>query len=334
MKIQDIANLAGVSSATVSRVINQSGYVKSETQKKIRKIIKEYNFKPNAVARSLSKNESSTIGVIVPDIKNPFFGEIIKGVNEVADINQLNILLYDTNEKFEKENKAIDILIEQRVKGAIICVSSDKCSHENLKRLTSAGIKFVIFDRQIKDNNYDGVFLDDVQGGYISTEALIKAGHKEIGIITGPLTSVNAMNRYNGYCKALEDNGIALNKKNVFEGNFKFDSGYKIMNEIIKNKKNITGILSCNNFMTLGVIKAMSENKLKISEDMALISFDNPDYFDMLDLNVSSIKRPVKDMGRVAIEILLNKFDRPSYTQKVIISPELDLKGSEILIKK
>lgn len=336
MKISDIAKLAGVSKSTVSRVLNNTGYVKRDTKRRVLDVIKNVNYVPNNIARSLSKKHNNTVAVVVPDIENPYFSEIIKGITEVADENDINLLLYDTNESIYKEEKIFNDLLGQRPKGAIICISSNYHDDESLEILENSKIPFVLFDRELKSKRHSGIFFDDFKGGYLATENLIKEDHKKIAVITGPLTSSNGYERLEGYKKALKDNNIKVNEDIVFEGDFKLQSGYEYAKEIILNKKEISAIFSCNSLMTLGVLAALNELGMKTPEDISLVGYDNPEYFDILGVNVSSIKRAVKKMGRISLEMLLEITNKKDDVEKerIVLDPELILRGSEKKIKK
>lgn len=333
--IKDIAEKSGVSLATVSRVINNSGYVKQETREVIMKTIRDLDYTPNAVARSLSKSETNIIGVVVPDINNPFFGEVIKAISATADRENLNIILYDTDENINKEFKALKLLKEQRIQGVIITPTADnnEFNSEHLSMLESMGIPIVLIDRDVKYSNFDGVFIDNIKGAYEGTEALIKAGHKKIAIISGPLTSKPGRDRFRGYEKAMIMNRVAVDSKYVFYGDFKLDSGYNITKEILKMKDRPTAIFVCNNMMNLGCIKALYEKGMKIPEDIALVGFDELELLNVLGLKVSVISRPTAEMGRVAMNILIDKLKNKNSNQikRIILSPELIIRGSERL---
>lgn len=334
--INDIAKKAGVSSATVSRVLNNSGYVKEETKQKILEIMKDLNYSPNAVARSLSKNTTNIIGVLVPDINNPFFGEVIKGISMIADSENLNMLLADTDENIEKEFKALELLKEQRIRGIIITPTSDKnqFNADYLNALENLGIPIVLIDRDVKYSNFDGVFLDNINGAFEATEALIKEGHKKIAIIAGPTTSKPGRDRVRGYEKAMAMNKLNIDENYVFYGDFKLESGYNITKEIMKMKDRPTAIFTCNNMMTLGCIKALYEKNIRIPEDIAIIGFDEIEMLNVLGIKVSVVSRPTTEMGKVAMTILserLKNNDNP-HTKRIILSPKLILKGSEKLV--
>lgn len=331
--ISDIAKEAGVSQATVSRVLNQSGYVKEETRKKILNVIEKLNYSPSAIARSLSTNKTNTIGVVVPDINNPFFGEVIKGISEVADKHGLNIILCDTDESMEKEVKALKVLKEQRIQGVIITPSSaeDEFNSEYLSVLENIGIPIVLVDGHVKYSTFSGVFADNIKGSFEGTEALIKNGHTKIAIITGRMNSRPAQDRLTGYKKALAMNGIDIEDKYIFIGDYKQSGGYQLTKEILKMDDRPTAIFVSSNMMTLGCVQALVEEKVKIPEDMAVIGFDNVEVLNIAGMNISYINGPNKEMGKRGMELLINALNNKgkSEMKTIILAPELILNGSE-----
>lgn len=336
--INDIAKKAGVSQATVSRVLNNSGYVKEETREKVLKVIKEANYTPSAIARSLSTNKTNTVGVIVPDINDPFFGEIIKGISEIADKHGLNIIFFDTDERVEKELKAIKLLEEQRIRGILITPTSteDKYNSECLKALNNSGTPVILIDGHVKYSDFSGIFADNIEGGYEGTEALIKAGHTKIAVITGRMNSRPARDRFEGYKKALESNDIPIDERYIFHSDYTQESSYKITKQILAMEDRPTAIFVNSNMMTLGCMKALSEESIRIPEDIAIIGFDKLDILNILGMNISFVSAPTMEMGRNGMKMLIdslkNKQDKE--IKRITLSPELSLNGSERYINK
>ena len=269
MRIQDIARLANVSVATVSRVINNNNNVKEETKERINQIIKENNYYPNIIARNLSKNENNTIGVIVPDIKNLYFASIMDGIVDEANNRNLNIILGCSNENFKLQKKYIELFIEQRVKGIIIAVTQNSYDKINFFEQISSKIPLVLIDRKI-DKQMPGVFFENFYSSYGVIEKFIKYGKKKIGFLAGPQTISTAKERLDGYKKALKDNGIKYDKKLVLYGDFTLESGYNLGKEILKRE--INAIYISNNSMTLGFLKALKELNIN-PESMEIATF-------------------------------------------------------------
>ncbi|RKD21522.1 transcriptional regulator, LacI family [Caminicella sporogenes DSM 14501] len=337
--IKDIAKAAGVSRATVSRVLNDSGYVREETRQKVLKAIKELNYTPSAIARSLSTSRTNTIGVIVPEINNPFFGEIIKGISQVADEHNLNIILCNTDDNKEKELKALKLLKQQRIEGIIITPTypEDEFNREYLSSLENLGIPIVLLDGHVEYFNFSGVFIDHIKGAYDAATALIEAGHRKIAIITGYMNSRPARERLIGYKKALEINNIPVEEKYIFYGDYTHETAYNITKEILNMKDRPTAIFVMSNMMILGCMKAFYEENIRVPEDMAIIGFDKIDVLNIIGMNISFVNGPTIEMGKMGMKILiesLNNGKDVKELKRIILMPKLVLKGSEKLVKK
>lgn len=336
--IYDIAKQSGVSRATVSRVINNSGYVKEETREKVLKAIKELNYTPSAIARSLSTNKTNTIGVVVPEINDPFFGEIIKGISQAAEKYDLNIILFDTADSIEKEIKALKLLRQQRIEGIMITptYTEQKFNSEYLKTIQNSGIPIILMDGHIKYDGFSGVFIDHVKGAYEGTEALIKSGHRKIAIINGNMNSRPAKERLMGYKKALDENNIPLDERYIFYGNYNYEITYEITKEILKMQDRPTAIFVCSNRMSLGCVKAFNEENIKIPEDMAIVGFDKLEVLNILGMNISFVSGPTSELGKIGMKMLVDIINNKNIRQinSITLSPELVLKGSERYLNK
>ena len=300
MRIQDIARLANVSVATVSRVINNNNNVKEETKERINQIIKENNYYPNIIARNLSKNENNTIGVIVPDIKNLYFASIMDGIVDEANNRNLNIILGCSNENFKLQKKYIELFIEQRVKGIIIAVTQNSYDKINFFDQISSKIPLVLIDRKI-DKQMPGVFFENFYSSYGVIEKFIKNNRKKIGFLAGPQTISTAKERLEGYKKALKDYNIKCNEKLILYGDFTLESGYDLGKKILKRK--IDAIYISNNSMTLGFLKALKELNID-SKDMEIATYEDNEIIKFIDEKIISYDIPFSELSRKSIEIL------------------------------
>ncbi|MGL4307607.1 MAG: LacI family DNA-binding transcriptional regulator [Cetobacterium sp.] len=324
MKLKKIAEAANTSISTVSRVLNNKDGVGKEKRDLIEKLLIENGFYNKAYKIA---NDIKRIAVVVPDLKNPFFSEIVKKITEVARKNFYQVLIFDTDENFKNETSSIDSIIKSNIAGVIMCISGGSQSEKNLRKLEEYSLPFVLFDREL-DFYYDGVFLDDFKAGYLATEALIRENHKNIGILVGKFKHKNMYNRYLGYCHALKYYNLKVDESLVYEIDLEIEDGYEVAKDIFSKKKNISGIFSCSNLITLGFIKYQRE--VERNRQISIIGFDNPDYFNILDLNISCISRSISEIGEIAGRMLFKKMEGSAkHTQKIIISPELKLKGSE-----
>lgn len=331
--ISDIAKRAKVSPATVSRVLNNSGYVKEETRHRILAAIKEMNYTPSAIARSLSKNENNTIGIIVPDITNTYFGEIIKGVSEIAEKENLNIILFNTDNYLEKEIRAINLLKEQRIKGIIMTpgFGEEKFNENYVKTITTLNVPIILVSADIKFTKLNGVFVDSIKGGYDATSLLIKEGHTKIGIMVGLLGSEPVMDRLEGYKKALAESNLPYNKEYMYHGEFKLDKAYELTKKILKQKDAPTALVVCSNMMTMGVIKAIKEENKEIPKDLAIVGFNKIDLLDIVGVNITYMEDCPVELGRASMEMLCDiiKNSGNEEVKRLTIAPQMIIQGSE-----
>lgn len=335
--ISDIAKMAEVSQSTVSRVLNNSGYVKEDTKRRIEEVIKELNYTPNAIARSLSKSETNTIGVIVPDITNSYFAEVIKGISQVADENNLNIIFYNTDNSFEKEIRALNLLKEQRIKGIIMTPGFGADDFDNTYREIIEGLNcpLILACADVNSTEFNGVFVDNIKGAYDSTKLLIKRGHEKIGILLGPLSSEPMSQRLLGYKKALHEHKLKINEDYIFISDFTFENAYEITKKMFDSNEYPSALIVSTNRMTMGVIKAIEECNKKIPEDLAIIASDKNEVFDMFELNLTYIEEGPFKLGKSAMEMLGDVLKNNTKEKtRTVIAPQIIIRGSEIYEKR
>jgi len=330
MKLKEIAKLANVSVGTVSKVINNREGVGEEKRKEIEGILVKSGFYKRT-KESQESAEMNKVAIVVPDLQNPYFGEIIKNISKVLRDNDYQVLIFDTDEKFELEEEAVSVILKNNICGVIMCICDGVKSKTSIDNLKNANIPLVMIDRELEFHQ-DGVFLDDFRAGYLATEALIKEGHTKIGVLTGPLNLQNLKNRYLGYLHALKDYNIAEENSLVFEGDMRYQdkSNYNQIRKIISSDVEVTGVVSFNNFMTLNLLRFLNEEKNIKEKKISIVGFEIPNYFDILNLNISSIVSSTAEMGELAGKLLIDKLtNSAAYTQKIILQPKLELKGSE-----
>lgn len=331
--ISDVAKKSGVSLATVSRVLNNSGYVKSGTRERVLKAINEINYTPNAIARSLSKNETNTIGVIVPDIANSYFGEILKGISEVSEANDLNIILFNTDDNLEKELRALDMVKAQKIQGVIMTPNfgGDELNTTYINKLENLGVPLVLVAADVKYTNINGVFVDNIKGAFDATNALINEGHIKIGIVKGQKTSQPIKEMFMGYEKSLRFNNIDVREDFIYIADFRSDLAYEVTKEMLKSEDRPTALMVCSNMMTLGCVKAILEANLRIPEDMAIIGFNKNELFDLVGVGISYVDDAAEELGRTSMKMLnqiINEKDSVG-VKRITIKPTVVLKGSE-----
>lgn len=336
MNIYDIAKKAGVSPSTVSRVLNNNSIVKAQTREKILEIIKENNYVPSSVARSLSVKETSNIGVIVPDILNSFFSSIMAGVNEKAEEYDYNTVLFGTKENVKRQHEVLQIVKQENLKGLIIVpvIENDKETIEVLIQMEKEGVPVVLIDRDINNASFDGVFSDDRRGTKNAVEILIKEGHKKIAIINGPLECTPGRHRFMGYKEALSEHNIHIDEKYVKSGNFMLRPAYNATKELMELDEPPTAIFSSNNRTTLGCLQYFYENNIKIGEDIGFIGFDDIEALRYSGMHMSVVDRDVFAMGVEAMKLLQMRFEENTDTRlrrRIIVDSRFISRGSEKL---
>ncbi|MGC4018223.1 MAG: LacI family DNA-binding transcriptional regulator [Muricomes sp.] len=325
--INDIAREAGVSKATVSRVLNGSVSVKQQTKERILEIMEKRNFSPSAAARDLSRQHSNTIGVIIPEVDNPFFGEILRGITEIADESNYMLICCNSDDNAEKDKKALLMLKEHRVRGLIYTPAVDYATKEQQitinKLLKELNTPVVIMDRQTSSlEQYDGVFFHDGQGMYEAAKALIQAGHTRIAFLNATMDRGLARGRYKGYERAMNEAGIPVERRYIFEGDYRMPKSYSFSQKLLAMEDRPTAVLGGNNRTSLGFLKALYERGESLS-DIAYIGLDKIEALEIINSKFNYIERDGNEMGRQAIRLLNDRIGCPQKRVEQIILPSV-----------
>ena len=329
MSIKEIAKVTGVSTATVSRVLNGSEKVREVTAKRVLEVVDQLNYRMDHVARRMKvkSSESLIIGLIITDIGNPFFSDIVKGVEDMAFRNKHILMICNTNESPEKELFFLNSMLSEKVSGVIIVPTNGNAQY--FEMLDQDDLPMVMVDRCPENLNIDTVSINNVAGGYLATQLLIKNGHKRIGIVCGISGLSNTIGRYEGYVKALAEANIPVSEDLITYGNYVESGGQEAMNKLISLENPPTAVFSTNNLMTLGCIKEIYKRKLTIPSDVALIGFDDSTWAEVLIPPLTTIKQPGYEIGVNAAELLFKRFKnkKPSNIN-IVLNPELVIRGS------
>jgi LacI family transcriptional regulator len=310
--IYDVAELAHVSVTTISKVLNHKDFdISYETRQRVLKIIKETNFTPNGLARSLVTKKTNVIGLLIPDISNQYFADIARGAEDGANSLGYNVILCNTDENHQKELEYLNLLKEKGTDGIIIAPIS--LSEKIFTSEFSYEKPFVVIDRvyENKCKNIYQICFDNVQGGYLATQYLIDRGHRQIGIIAGSRKNRTSMDRLEGCKKAFEQAKIVFDESLLYEGNYKYESGCGGAEYLIG--KGVTAIFAMNDLMAIGAYKAVFAAGLKIPEDISVIGYDNVMISELLDPPLTTIMQPKIEMGKAAAKMLIRKI-RKEYT--------------------
>ncbi len=306
--INDIAKMANVSKATVSRVINNKEEgVSEETRKRILKIIDEVGYVPNSNARSITVSETKTIGLVIPDVRNHFFAELARGVEDCSSEHGYTVFLCNSDMNIDKQKNYLNALFEKRVDGIILNASGDFKDKKFRNKFYKIDIPVVLIDRKTKDlERYKGVFIDNVEAGYKATKYLLSGGYENIAYLGGTYGIDTTMKRFEGYRKAIEEAGIKLNPAYVVYGDYSIESGYEKTFTLIKNNKEIKGIFAGSDIIAIGVIKALKEMNILVPDEVEVIGIDNIDISQLITPSLTTVAQPAYEIGYKACEKLLN----------------------------
>ena len=325
--IRDVAELAGVHPSTVSRVINDDSRISEKTKNKVLLIIKKLGYTPNAIARGLKTKRTHTLGMLIPDITNPFFAEIARGVEDAANKNNFNVILCNTDDKLKKERTYLEILRGKRVDGLILGTAHIK--DKSILELEKKKFPYILVSRNIEGLDKNCVIVDDVAGGIMVTEYLIKLGYRKIAHITGPLTVRAAINRLEGYKFALEKYQIEYHEELVEEGDFRIKGGYQAMKKFLELPEPPTAIFAANDLLALGAIQAIQKKKYHIPEDFCIIGFDDIRLASFVYPPLTTIRQPMLEMGALAVKMLLRIIEEGEFNQrKIVLKSKLIIRES------
>lgn len=306
--IKEVAKLAGVSVATVSRVLNDKGYVGQHTREMVEQAIKELNYKPNEVARSLFKKQSSTIGLIVPDIMNPYFPELARAVEDTASKFGYNVILCNSDEDRAKEQAYLDMLQQNYVNGII--VSSNTMTAEQVIKLN---IPVVSIDREIS-KGLPTIVVENMKGANTATRYLMSKGCSRIAHIRGPKGVVNADERCEGYREVVQQESW-FSESYIVNGAYDMESSIQATLELLKTHPEIDGIFAANDIMAIGAMKAANQLGTKVPDELAIVGFDGIKLSSVTIPELTTIVQPIYEMGEQATKMLVSLMNQQEVGQ-------------------
>jgi LacI family transcriptional regulator len=303
VSLRDVAKAAKVSVGTVSNVLNRPEVVAPETLARVQATIKELGFVPNGFARHLRSGQSRTLGLIVPDVANPFFTEVARGVEDAASKRDYAVFLCNSDESATKEDRYINVLIQQQVRGVLITPADMKS--DRLEAMRERGIAVTLLDREIKGRKQCSVSVDDVHGGQIAIEYLAGLGHKNIAWVCGPESIPQVADRGAGVTKAAKVAGAKIETIRVPLMNA--TKGEEAAKKILELDAMPTAIFCANDLLALGVMRALLASKVRIPEQVSVLGYDNIEFAPSAAVPLSSIAQPSYQMGVTAADLLLNE---------------------------
>jgi len=322
--ISDIARSAQVSRALVSRVLNDKPGVSPENREKILKIIKEYNYKPNGLARALVNQKTQTIGVVMDDLLDKYFFELIAGMQDASEELGYNILFCCGRDNREVKFRYVDYFMQGRADG-MLAFGSRLVDGKIFKEIIERAKHFVLIEGNIPDYEYNKIQLNNVGGAYRATKHLLELGYQKIWHVTGDLRYNVALDRMNGFLKAMCDHNAVVDEDTIIHADFEEELACKRINALIREKKLPDAFFVGADKTAFGVIRALHENGIRLPEDVALVGFDSdkPDTYDMLFPKLTTMRQPLYEMGRAGVELLVRSMHNPGMKpERIMFEPE------------
>jgi LacI family transcriptional regulator len=325
--IYDVARESGVSVFTVSAVVNHKSHVGKKLRERVEKAIQKLNYRPNLLARSLAKQKTHTIGMVVPDIANPFFPLVVRGAEDAAQKRGYNMLLCNSDDTQAKEENALELLLSKRVDGILLTKAMCDISPSLQELIQERKTPIVLVMRTYPKVSQDAIITDDYQGAYEAVSHLARAGRKRIGLIGGPMKVSNGKARWQGFQDALKARGLVYDPSLIVEGDYRMESGYRGGHLLLSHRPD--GLYVANYLMTVGLLKAAEEMGLRCPEDFGVVSFDDYPWLGIFHPKLTTVELPKYQLGSEAAELLLDRIEGkggPAVLRKLL--PELRVRES------
>ncbi len=322
--MHDIAARARVSLGTVSHVLNESAAVREPLKKRVLEAIADLGYQPNNLSRGLRRNRTNLIGMIIPDITNPFFPSVVRGVEDMAYKASYRLLLCNTDNNVEKETAYFNDLRSFLPAGMIVIPSIDHKLEWN-----AASLPVVCIDRKPRDWKGDSVTVANEDGGYAAARHLIEMGHRTVGIVRGPAGVYTAEQRVAGFLRGMAQSKIRISSEYIQEGRFDRESGYTCTARLLSLLPRPTAIFTASDLLAIGALTAIKAAKLQCPRDVSIVSFDGLDFTELTDPALTSIFQPSYQLGCTAMQLLLNRIDGlDSPPQDIVLATEIRMRDS------
>lgn len=325
--IYDVADKAGVSIATVSKVINNTGRISDKTRKKVLKVMEDLKYQPSMVASALSGKSTYTIGLTLPDLANPYFAEMARAIEDRGRKHGFNVFISSTDNDEMKEEEFFQLFMKKRVDG-IIMVSRMK--HDKvLKKILSQNMPVVMVTREQTAVPVTSLMVDDYLGGYLAGKHLANLGHRQIYVLAENLKEIGSRERVRGCRDALSEHGIELEERQCIEAGYTLANGREAVRQLLVRKENLSAIFACNDILAIGAIQAARELGWNVPDKLSVIGFDNTILATIVDPPLTTIAQPIQEMGERSVDLLIEQIQtKESLRQRVILMPDLVVRGS------
>ena len=308
--IYEVSKLAGVSLATVSRVLNKNVSVSEKTEKKVKDAMKALGYRPNSIAQSLASNRTNSVGILVPELSGPFYGPMMAGIEEELRAAGKHVIITTGHNEEEKEKDGFEFLIGRSCDAIIANVEA--VSDEYLTELSKGKVPIYIIGRYVEKLKDKCISLDNQLGGYLATKKIIEHGHSKIAYIAGPLNKSDVHDRINGHKKALNEHNISFDETLFYEGDFRETGGTDGLRYLLKNGYDFTAVICGNDEMASGAMKYAREHNISLPDELSIIGFDNDQFANYLYPTLTTVNYPINKMGHMAAKLVL----KATYNQK------------------
>ncbi|HEX9116046.1 MAG TPA: LacI family DNA-binding transcriptional regulator, partial [Anaerolineae bacterium] len=331
--MREVAERAGVSTSTVSHVINGTRHVRRALAIRVQSAMVELGYQPNAVARSLRRKETRTLGMVLPDSANPFFAALARAIEDVCSARGYSLILTNSAGDSDREIRNVNVLLARQVDG-LIFVAADLGNADLLRLLTTVPV--VVMDRELAGSpldsgppEVDAVMIDNLAGGYTATRHLIDLGHQRIACVTGYSATTPSGERVVGFRKALVEAGLPVHERLIVRGDFGFRTGYLAAQQLLSRNEPPTAIFACNDQMAIGVIAAAVSLGVRVPEDLSVVGFDGIELGAYTLPPLTTMAQPISRLGQLAAELLLTRLSAPkSPVQRLVLTAELVIRKS------
>jgi len=322
--IIDIAKELNITAATVSRALNDHPAISDETKQRVAEVAQRLNYKTNKIASSLRSGKSHAIGVLIPSAEIKFFGSVVHGIEQMANLHGYNVLIYQTNESRDYEVKGIETFLSARVDGILVSIAKETTDYSHFIEMKTRGMPIVFFDRAIDDLGISSVTINDYKGAFMATDHLIKQGYKKIAHIAGPQHIKLFNDRLKGYMGALQANKIMVDADLIYMGDVSIDAGKRAIKYFFEKENKPDAAFTVEDFTALGALKELKDKNIKTPEEFGLIGFANELFGEHITPSLSTIDQQTVLMGKESFKLLLNmisKGSRDTLPEKIILDP-------------
>jgi LacI family transcriptional regulator len=335
--IHDIARELNVTASTVSRALKDHPRISEATKKAVLKAAKKLNYQPNHIAAALRNGRSKVIGIIVPTVDRSFFGSIIRGIEEVANKANYNVMICQSHDDYQKEVATVEALLSARVDGIMVSFAKEDENFDHFKKIKDKGIPLVLFDRSFQGLEVSRVVLDDYLGGYQGVEHLIQQGYRRIAHFTSLRKISIYKERLRGYKEALEAHGIPFDNELVAEGNLQYEDGRKAMIQLLELKNRPDAVFSASAYGAIGALEVCKEQGIAVPLEMGIVGFANEAFTYFCDPPITTVDQQSMLIGNAVAEIFLEQINlgpEKFVPKRIVLTPELIVRKSSLRLSK